>query len=34
VHIPPGVMHGAKGRMRVLVVGIPNIVDDDIFMME
>ncbi len=22
VHIPPGVVHGAKGRMRVLVVGI------------
>jgi quercetin dioxygenase-like cupin family protein len=34
VHIPPGVVHGAKGRMRVLVVGIPNIADDDIFMME
>ena len=34
VHIPPGVVHGAKGRMRVLVVGIPNISDDDIFMME
>jgi quercetin dioxygenase-like cupin family protein len=31
VHIPPGVVHGAKGRMRVLVVGIPDIADDDIF---
>src|SRR5438034_7943774 len=24
-HIPPGVVHSAKGRMRVLVVGIPDI---------
>ena len=24
VHIPPGVVHGEKGRMRVLVVGIPD----------
>src|SRR5262245_44274167 len=31
VHIPPGVVHGAKGRMRVLVVGIPDIRDDDLF---
>lgn len=31
VHIPPGVVHGAKGRMRVLVVGIPDIRDDDVF---
>ncbi len=31
VHIPPGVVHGAVGRMRVLVVGIPDISDDDIF---
>jgi mannose-6-phosphate isomerase-like protein (cupin superfamily) len=31
VHIPPGVVHGARGRMRVLVVGIPNIADDDYF---
>jgi mannose-6-phosphate isomerase-like protein (cupin superfamily) len=30
VHIPPGVVHGAKGRMRVLVVGIPDIADDDL----
>lgn len=34
VHIPPGVVHGARGRMRVLVVGIPNIADDDIFVVE
>jgi quercetin dioxygenase-like cupin family protein len=31
LHIPPGVVHGAKGRMRVLVVGIPDIDDSDIF---
>ena len=34
VHIPPGVVHGAKGKMRVLVVGIPNIADDDLFYLE
>ena len=34
VHIPPGVVHGAKGRMRVLVVGIPDIADDDLFFLE
>ncbi len=31
VHIPPGVVHGAIGRMRVLVVGIPDISDDDLY---
>lgn len=31
VHIPPGVVHGARGRMRVLVVGIPDIASDDYF---
>jgi mannose-6-phosphate isomerase-like protein (cupin superfamily) len=31
VHIPPGVVHGATGRMRVLVIGIPDIADDDYF---
>jgi quercetin dioxygenase-like cupin family protein len=31
VHIPPGVVHGARGRMRVLVTGIPDIADDDLF---
>jgi len=31
VHIPPGVVHGAKGRMRVLVIGIPDIREDDLF---
>jgi mannose-6-phosphate isomerase-like protein (cupin superfamily) len=31
VHIPPGVIHGASGRMRVLVVGIPDIAEDDYF---
>ncbi len=31
VHIPPSVVHSASGRMRVLVVGIPDIADDDYF---
>lgn len=31
VHIPPGVVHSAAGKMRVLVVGIPDIADDDYF---
>jgi mannose-6-phosphate isomerase-like protein (cupin superfamily) len=31
VHIPPGVVHSAQGRVRVLVVGIPDIADDDLF---
>lgn len=31
IHIPPGVVHGARGRMRVLVTGIPDIADDDFF---
>ena len=31
VHIPPGVVHGAQGRMRVLVIGVPDIADDDLF---
>lgn len=30
-HIPPGVVHGARGRMRVLVIGIPDIAEDDYF---
>ena len=34
VHIPPGVVHGAVGRMRVLVVGIPDIRDEDLFFPE
>jgi quercetin dioxygenase-like cupin family protein len=34
VHIPPGVIHGAKGRMRVLVIGIPDISEADIFFPE
>lgn len=34
VHIPPGVVHAAVGRMRVLVVGIPDIDDDDVFYLE
>jgi quercetin dioxygenase-like cupin family protein len=31
VHIPPGVVHGATGRVRVLVIGIPDIAEDDLF---
>lgn len=31
VHIPPGVVHSAKGRVRVLVIGIPDIAEDDLF---
>ena len=34
VHIPPGVVHGVRGRMRVFVVGIPDIADDDLFFPE
>ena len=30
VHIPPGVVHSAQGRMRVLVVGIPDIDESDL----
>ena len=31
IHIPPGVVHSANGRMRVLVIGIPDIADDDYY---
>lgn len=31
IHIPPGVVHSALGKMRVLVVGIPDIDDSDVF---
>jgi mannose-6-phosphate isomerase-like protein (cupin superfamily) len=34
VHIPPGVVHGARGRMKVLVIGIPDIDDKDLFFPE
>ncbi len=34
VHIAPGVVHGAVGRMRVLVVGIPDMRADDAFFPE
>ena len=34
LHIPPGVVHGAQGRMKVLVVGIPDIADEDVFFPE
>ena len=31
VHIPAGVVHGAIGQMRVLVIGIPDIDDSDVY---
>ena len=31
IHIPPHVVHSARGRMRVLVVGIPDIAEDDYY---
>lgn len=31
VHIPPGVVHTARGRMKALIVGIPDISDDDLY---
>lgn len=31
VQIPPGVVHSANGRVQVLVVGIPDIAEDDLF---
>ena len=33
-HIPPGVVHSSEGRMKVLVVGIPDIDDDDLYFPE
>ncbi len=34
VQIPPGVVHAASGRVRVLVVGIPDMSDDDLYFPE
>jgi mannose-6-phosphate isomerase-like protein (cupin superfamily) len=34
VQIPPGVVHGARGKMRVLVLGIPHMRDDDLYFPE
>lgn len=31
VHIPPGVVHSAVGKMRILVIGIPDIGEADYF---
>ncbi len=31
VHIPPGVIHGARGRMLVLVVGVPDFAVVDLY---
>jgi len=30
-HISPGVVHSARGKMRVLVIGIPDISDTDYY---
>ncbi len=34
LHIPPGVVHGARGQMRILVIGIPDMSEDDLFFPE
>ena len=34
IHIPPGVVHGAIGKMRVLVIGIPDIDDSDVYFVD
>jgi len=34
VQIPPGVVHAANGRVRVLVVGIPHMAEDDLYFPE
>lgn len=34
VQIPPGVVHGARGRMRVLVLGVPHMREDDLYFPE
>ncbi len=31
VHIPPNIVHSATGIMQILVVGVPDISEDDIF---
>lgn len=31
IHIPPNVVHSAIGKIQVLVVGIPDISEEDIF---
>ncbi len=34
VHIPPGVIHGASGPMRVLIVGVPFIAEEDTYYLD
>ena len=34
LHIPPRVVHGAVGEMRVLVIGIPDIDDSDVYFVD
>ena len=31
VHIPPGVIHGTRGKMKALIIGMPDIRDDDVY---
>lgn len=31
VHIPPGVVHAARGRFKALIIGIPDISDADVY---
>lgn len=31
IQIPPNVVHSASGKLKLLVVGIPDIAEDDIF---
>ena len=33
-HIPPGVVHSSEGKMKVLVIGVPDIDDDDLYFPE
>ena len=33
-HIPPGVVHHSTGRLKVLVVGVPDIDDKDLYFSE
>lgn len=34
VHIPPGVVHAARGRFKALIIGIPDISDEDVFFLD
>jgi quercetin dioxygenase-like cupin family protein len=34
VHIPPGVVHTTHGRMKALIIGIPDIRDEDVYLVD